>query len=127
MLGVAAFGCGEELGPVPLKTTRVSGIITQGGRPVSGGWVEFLPVLGTVGNIRSAPIRHDGTFVADRVAVGKHVVGVAGAPLSIPLRQMFHPFSSPIRRSISEGGATTLKIDLLEEAIRHQKAQATGN
>ena len=116
-------GCGEELGPVRFPTTRVTGVVREGERPVGGGWIEFQPVDGTVGNLRSAPIRHDGSFEADRVAVGTHQVGlVVPAPVGSPLTRRFAPQRSPIRRAISAGPATTLTIDLIREAIHHPPA-----
>lgn len=117
-----APGCREELGPVQFPTTRVTGVVREGGRPVGGGWVEFLPVDGTVGNLRSAPIRRDGSFEADRVAVGTNQVGLVAAPVDSLLAQRFHPMRSPIRRAIPAGPSTTLTIDLIEEAIHHQLA-----
>jgi hypothetical protein len=113
-----APGCREELGPVQFPTTRVTGVVREGERPVGGGWVEFLPVDGTVGNLRSAPIRRDGSFEADRVAVGTYQVGLVAAPVGSLLAQRFHP----IRRAIPAGTSTTLTIDLIEEAIHQQPA-----
>jgi hypothetical protein len=119
-----ASGCGEELGPVRFRTTRVAGVVREGSRPVRGGWVEFLPVEGTVGNVRSAPIRGDGTFAAEGVAVGRNAIGIAGAPLNPALSHDFHPFRTPIRRDIPAGLETRLSIDLYEEAFRARERRA---
>jgi hypothetical protein len=123
MAVVSAAGCREELGPVSFATTRVTGVVREGGRPLGGGWIEFMPVDGTVGNLRSAPIGRDGRFEATKVAVGRHLVGFVAAPIGRPdVRQRFEGPNSPIRLAIPPGRATNLDIDLLEETLRHQLA-----
>jgi hypothetical protein len=124
LAALAMAGCREELGPVAFPTTRVSGVVLEAGRPVGGGWIEFVPVEGTVGNLRSAPIRADGQFEASGVAVGKNLVRLVHAPIRIPGGQHLFWFESPIRRQIPRGPAVTLVIDVLEEAIRHQNEKA---
>jgi len=119
-----AVGCKEELGPVVAPTTRVVGVVRVGGRPVEHGWIEFSPLEGTVGHLRSSPIARDGTFEVTGVAVGKHVVGLVGLPKAVNDR--FGPVflttaRNPIRRSIAPGDVTRLEIDLLEESIRRQQ------
>ena len=122
LLAVAS-GCREELGPVTFPTTRVAGVVRAGGRPVGGGWIEFVPYGKTVGNLRSAPIAPDGTFEATGVAVGPHIIGLVDvAPVDPPgLGRLFQTQGSPIRRVIPPGPATRLEIDLVEETIRHQR------
>ncbi len=120
-------GCREELGPEQFRTTSVSGVVRDGGRPVTGGWIEFQPVEGTVGNLRSAPIGPDGSFVADRVAVGTVAIGVVGAPLGGLPAEVFRELAHPIRRKIPAGPSAPLEIDLLEEAIRYRKAKQAGH
>ncbi len=122
---VAAFapGCSEELGPERMVTTRVTGVVVEGSRPVGGGWVEFMPVDGTVGNLRSAPIGPDGRFVAEGVAVGENAVGVVGAPVRMRGgRRAFDTLGTPVRRTIPRGPAAEVSIDLLEEAVRRPGA-----
>ena len=117
-----AAGCREELGPVPFATTRVRGQVVEAGRPVAGGWIEFVPVEGTVGNRRSAPLAADGRFEVSGVAVGRNVIGLVNAPIRMPLGgQLFRMPDTPIRRDIARGPVTTLTIDLLTEALRHEK------
>ena len=59
-------------------TTRVRGSSARGaGRSAAAG-SSSCPVEGTVGNLRSAPIRPDGPFEADRVAVGRNAIGLVG-------------------------------------------------
>lgn len=118
----SAPGCGEELGPVPFPTTRVAGRVSEGPQPIRGGWIEFLPVDGTVGDLRSAPIGRDGSFDADKVAIGLNQIGLADAPSGAILAPRFPTFRSPIRRVIPAGQSTPLNIDLVEEAIRRRQA-----
>ena len=116
MLVALAQGCSEELGPEPMETTRVSGVVTEGGRPVGRGWVEFVPYAGTVGKMRSAPLGPDGRFVADGVAVGLNRIGIAGAPIGIPGgRRFFDPLGSPIRRRLTRAPSDPITIDLIDE------------
>lgn len=120
LLGLLS-GCREELGPEQFNTTRVIGKIVVGGRPVDKGWIEFLPADGTVGRLRSAPIRTDGTFEAERVAVGWNRIGLVNVPLAGNLSRAFHPLSSPIHRKISASGGA-IEIDLLVELQKEQVA-----
>src|SRR5271157_5913628 len=121
LLGLLAPGCSEELGPERFPTTRVAGIVVEGGRPVARGWIEFIPTDGTVGNIRSARIGRDGSFQADRVAIGENVIRLVNAPINMPGgEKLFGQFSSPIRRKIPLEPDGRLAIDLLEEAVRYQ-------
>jgi hypothetical protein len=120
-LAILAAGCKEELGPERFVTTRVSGVIREGDRPVPGGWIEFLPVGGTVGNQRSARIRPDGKFAADKVPVGENALRLVDAPLEFPANsRLFGAFTTPLRRRIPEGGGDPLTIDLVDEALRFQ-------
>jgi len=121
LLGLLAPGCSEELGPERFPTTRVAGIVVEGGRPIAGGWIEFIPTDGTVGNIRSARIGRDGSFQADRVAIGENVIRLVNAPINMPGgEKLFGQFSSPVRRKIPLEPDGRLAIDLLEEAVRYQ-------
>jgi hypothetical protein len=152
LVGVAGLsgGCVEELGPVPMPLTRVQGVVKEGDRPFSGGWIEFVPVGGTIGILRSARLRPDGSFDADRVAIGTNAIRVIDAPIespshlalflslgwaSLPRGQdgristkspgvLFIPFATPIRRVIEAGPSAPLKIDVVEEAIRFQKERS---
>src|SRR5262249_10621394 len=120
-------GCAEELGPVPMPVTRVKGTVREGGRPVSGGWIEFHPVDGTIGNLRSARLRNDGSFDADGVAVGQVLIRLVNARIESPVAsRVFGAFSSPIRRHIPEEPGEPILVDLVEELIRFQNARADG-
>ncbi len=115
-------GCREELGPERFPTTRVNGVVVEGGRALGGGWIEFVPIEATVGRIRSARIQADGSFQADRVSIGKNAIRLVNAPIQLRGgRQLFGNYSStPIRRVIPARPVGSLKIDLLEEAMRYQ-------
>jgi hypothetical protein len=117
MLAIAG-GCREELGPVSFPTTRVVGVVREGRRPIGGGWIEFIPVGETVGNLRSAPIGPDGKFEATGVAVGPNQIGLINLPGG---NRLFRSQGSSIRRTIPPGPSTTLTIDLAEETIRRQE------
>jgi hypothetical protein len=127
LLIVAALlssGCEEELGPVPMPVTRVQGVIRQGDRPVTGGWIEFIPVERTVGNLRSARIQPDGRFDAKGVAVGKNAIRLVNTRMESSLFvQLFSPFTSPIRRVITEQPSDRLDINLVEEAVRYEQSR----
>lgn len=115
-------GCRQELGPEHFPTALVAGRVARGGRPLEGGWLEFLPVDGAVGRLRTAPIGPDGTFRVDGVAVGINGVRVVAprpaGPESRMLAQGYY-----IRREIPPGGVTGLEIDLGAEALE-LRAQA---
>ena len=117
-------GCGDALGPVPLRVASVRGVVREGKRPLSGGWVEFFPVDGTVGNLRSARIQSDGSFEAEGIAVGKNLIRLVNAHIESPgAAQLFASFQSPIRRVIPERGGAPIDVDLVEEAIRFRETQ----
>ena len=127
--GLLAAGCAEELGPEVMRTTSVHGKITQGGRPIGGGWIEFIPADGTVGNLRSARIKADGTFSADRVPVGSVAVRLLDIDVEAPFpakprtaRGIFASYTA-IRRKIPEQ-PSELNIDLFDALVESQARQA---
>jgi hypothetical protein len=119
-------GCAEELGPEEMPVTKVKGRVTEAGRPVNKGWIEFYPVDGTIGKIRSARLAEDGSFEADGVAVGVNLIRLQTREIlsSTTEKRMFGAYSSPIRRKISQEPAGPISIDLIEEATRHRLATA---
>ena len=131
VLASLATGCSEELGPERFETTSVSGKVVATGGPITEGWVEFLPVEGTVGNLRTARIARDGSFQADKVPVGKVAIGLAHVPDrtiqtfagGISAR-IFSFHSTPIRRTIIPAPTPPLVIDLDIEAARFAQGQA---
>ncbi|RUL89556.1 hypothetical protein [Tautonia sociabilis] len=110
-------GCAEELGPEPMPTAPVAGRVVLGGRPITQGWLEFLPVEGTVGRLRSARILPDGSFKTDGVAVGTVAIRISGGRLPAPEERLFGRMYL-IRRSVPESGAADLVIDLDRERLR---------
>ncbi len=71
-------GCRDVIGPEQMATTTVSGRVHVSGKPFTQGWIEFMPVDGTVGRLRSAAIGPDGSFSAQKVAVGTVGIHLAG-------------------------------------------------
>lgn len=126
-VALGSWGCSEELGPEHMPVARVKGFVKEGVRPVSDGWIEFIPVDGTVGNLCSARLHADGSFVAEHVPVGVNLVRLVNAPLSSPsVKQVFGAFFSPIRRTIPAQPTEPIVIDVVAEAIRFKTAQAAG-
>jgi hypothetical protein len=124
-------GCSRVLGPERMPVVAVTGVVTEGRRSVGGGWIEFIPVDGTVGKLRSASLNPDGSFQATGVAVGMNLVRIVGSNIESPaIARLFGTFWSPIRREISDVDPRPLAIDLLDEAVRFQATsslrQATG-
>ena len=120
---VVAPGCREELGPERFPTASVQGVIVISGRPVESGWVEFQPAGGAVGNIRSARIEPDGTFRADRVAIGLNVVRLVDLPDMSPGAAAVLSYTPPIRRTIPSEPGGPIRIDVFEELVRYQNAK----
>lgn len=115
VLLTAVAGCGEELGATPIAHVAVEGRVTDGSKPVAGGWIEFLPVDGTTGHLRSAPLGADGSFRVTGLGSGPHVVRLV-RPSSPRVEAMFQQFASPIRVAVAAGAE--LGIDLARERLR---------
>jgi hypothetical protein len=129
LIGMAfsSGGCADTLGPVPRPMARVRGVVREGGRPVTGGWIEFVPVDGTVGNLRSARIGADGSFDAVGVAVGENAIRLVNDRVAkTPYLRLFGDYVSPIRRDIPARPTDGLRIELVEEAVRFQEARRRG-
>jgi hypothetical protein len=125
LLAMGSSGCWEELGPERMPVTRVTGVVREGSHPLSGGWIEFFPVDGTVGNLRSARLRADGSFEADHVPVGLNLIRLVNVSLSSPVaNQIFGVYYSPIRRTIPAQSTEPLLIDLVDEMILLQNSRA---
>ena len=127
----SSWGCSEELGPEGMRTTSVHGKITQTGRAIDGGWIEFLPADGTVGNLRSAQIKPDGTFSADRVPIGSVAIRLLDVNIIPPFpvnartaRGVFASYTA-IRRKIPEQ-PSELNLDLLDALIESQARKANA-
>lgn len=123
-LAAGVTGCGQPLGPPErFPTTTVTGVVVEAGQPVGGGWIELIPVDGTVGDQRSARLARDGTFRADHVAIGEVGIRLVNAPIRIPQGWRFGQFSSPIRRKTSGRPAGPIRIDLMDEMVLFQANQ----
>jgi hypothetical protein len=121
-LAICSIGCHDVLGPEKMHVTTVLGRVTQGGRPLSRGFIEFVPVDGTVGRMRSAQIRKDGTFHAVKVAVGINLIRLVNTDIeNNDLRIGFGSYASPIRRKITDPPGGQLELDVIEE---YRKAAA---
>ncbi len=122
---IATSGCSEELGPETMPVAQVNGSVTENGRALAQGWVEFFPVDGTIGNLRSSRIHPDGSFQADGVAVGRNLVRLVNADIKTPgLSRVFSSYQSPIRRIIAAEPSGPITIDLVTEAIQIQNPRA---
>jgi hypothetical protein len=112
------------LGPERFVVARVKGVVKEGARPVSGGWIEFFPLNGTVGNLCSARLNADGSFEAAHVAVGENLVRLANASLSSEAaKRLFGAYTSPIRRTIPAQPSGPVVIDVVDEAIRWRNSR----
>ena len=122
-LALGCLGCHDALGPERMITTTVQGTVTQAGKPLSRGWVEFIPIDGTVGRMRSARIQKDGSFHATKVPVGLNLIRLVNADIeNDELRRGLGSFGSPIRRTIAEKpGGDRVDIDVIDE---YKKAAA---
>jgi magnesium transporter len=134
LISACLAGCSEELGPEQFTTTTVRGVVRVAGRPVPGGWVELSPAHGTRGNLRSARIGPDGTFRAEKVAVGAILLGfdnlrvgaIPGPDGPVPPYE-FRLNRSPIRRDVPDRPEVELVIDLLDEVARSSAKKRRGN
>jgi hypothetical protein len=103
----------------------VDGKVSQRGKPVTRGWIEFIPVDGTVGRMRSARLHRDGTFHATKVPVGLVVIRLVNVDVeSMRIRRTFGAFTSPIRRTIALNQTAPLKIDVIEELLKLTQSPA---
>ncbi len=126
-LSLASPGCGDAtdvLGPEKMPVASVDGRVSENGRPLSRGWIEFVPVDGTVGKLRSTRLRGDGTFHATKVPVGLNLIRLVNVDIDPRVRHVFGAFNSPIRRTISEHPGPGIAIDIIDEAIKFQKAHS---
>jgi hypothetical protein len=109
-------GCANALGPERMPISSVAGRVTENGRPVRGGWIEFVPIDGTVGKLRSARLNADGTFQADKVSVGLNLVRLVNLDISDDdAKYLFGAFHSPIRRTIPAHAADAMNFELVDE------------
>ncbi len=118
LICIASFapGCAEEWGPTRRDVIDLDGRLRLGGTPIGGGWVEFIPIDGALGDVRAAKLNPDGTFHATKVARGRNVVRVLNPPVNLGVDRVYQQFYSPVRPVIEAG--QKLDIDLRIEALR---------
>jgi hypothetical protein len=118
-------GC-ELLGPAEdMPSAEVTGSVQLAGQPLTGGWVELMPIEGAIGHLRSGPIGPDGRFKISGAAVGKNAVrlvnpaapGLPAVVLGVPMRR-FEDYTNPMRRNLKSGLNGPIDIDLLDEAAK---------
>ncbi len=111
---ISLAGCSQEL-PLPaVPKVIVKGKLSRGGRPLDRGWVEFVPVDGGSGVLRSGSIKPDGSFEVTSIGPGLH-----GIRVIVPRDRSFYPFDqffSPIRRSITAEPNQFFDINLDNES-----------
>lgn len=118
-----ALGCEHPAGPDEAPTTHLSGHVRFHGRPISRGWVEIMPIEGTIGHLRSGRIGPDGGFVADHVPVGRVALRFVGMPViragNPAIDGMLTQFRQVylIHRTIGRAPTAPLELDLEIEAI----------
>jgi hypothetical protein len=106
-----------------MPVAAVDGKVSQRGKPLTRGWIEFIPVDGTVGRMRSARLHSDGTFHATRVPVGNNVIRLVNVDVdSFRIKRTFGAFTSPIRRIIAENVNPSLDIDVIEEYLNYTQS-----
>ena len=115
-------GCRNAFGPEQPPTTSVSGRVHLGEIPLTQGWVEMVPVDGTLGRLCSAAISSDGTFSAVHVPVGRIGVRLAGPRPPSTNDRIVEQFvnyarqQSMIRLEIKADANPPLDLDLRREA-----------
>jgi hypothetical protein len=107
---VLVSGCFEAWHGPAREEMVVEGVVRMGEVPIQGGWVEFNPMDGAVGRVRSAPIGPDGRFRATGMARGYHAVRIVYPPAFPPVNRLFQSFRTPIRLNLD--GKAPLEIDL---------------
>jgi hypothetical protein len=120
-------GCSHVFGPEQMTVTRVSGYVKNNGAPVKRGWIEFVPIDGTVGKICSGKIQADGSFEIAYVPVGMNLIRLANAPLgSAGAERLFGRYQSPIRRVVREHATEPVVIEIIDESLRYQLKKSGG-
>lgn len=121
--GVAAAlaGCDDALRRKPDKTTTIRGRILLDGQPLPIGWLEMVPIDGTLGTLRSAPVLPDGSFSAAGVPIGRLAVLLAGRPIPRTGDPTIDKYLSIVRRNhflrvtTKDDPNQRIEIDLREE------------
>jgi hypothetical protein len=97
-----------------MPTGYVEGRVHRSGVPLNEGWLELMPVDGTIGRLRSIRIGPDGRFQAHGVPIGEVAIRISGGAISRTSDAMFSRIYA-IRRAIAADGPTRLDLDLDRE------------
>ncbi|MFM1801711.1 MAG: hypothetical protein RJA81_1063 [Planctomycetota bacterium] len=106
-------GCSEERPDPSFPRVTVVGKVVRARSPIRSGWIEFVPVDGGRGVLRSAEIQNDGTYEMTGLGPGLHAVRII-----VPRDRTLFPFDkffSPIRRTLTEDSQQEFLIDLDQE------------
>lgn len=115
-LAASLAGCSEEQPDPAFPHVSVHGKISRGGKPLTSGWVEFVPVDGGQGTFRSGAITPDGSYRITDLGPGLH-----GVRIIVPRDKSFFPFDqffSPIRRTLSSEASQQFDLDLSAESSK---------
>jgi hypothetical protein len=127
LLPLCLPGCSHVFGPEQMTVTRVTGYIKNNGAPVKRGWIEFVPIDGTVGKTCSGKIRTDGSFEVAHAPVGINLIRLANAPLgSAGAERLFGSYHSSIRRVVREHATEPVVIEIIDESLRYQLKKSAG-
>lgn len=118
---LALAGCSEEWGPEVIPHTTAEGVVLVSGRPADRGWVEILPIDGTLGDLTSARLKPDGSFRFDRAPVGEVAIRLVDVPLGASTPLWVFRNNSPIRRTTQSPPGPPMTIEMVEELIRYRK------
>lgn len=113
-LAASLSGCSEERPDPAFPYVAVHGQISRDGKPVSSGWIEYVPVDGGQGTFRSGPITQDGSYRITGLGPGLH-----GVRVIVPRDKSFFPFDqffSPIRRTLGTEASQEFDLNLSEES-----------
>lgn len=109
-------GCSEERPDPAFPLVSVQGRVVRNGQPLASGWVEFVPVDGGQGVMKSGPIAANGQYLATGLGPGLH-----GVRVIVPRDKSLFPFDqffSPIRRTLTTEPLQTFDIDLSAESTK---------
>jgi hypothetical protein len=107
-------GCGN--------TTTVKGQVLLDGQPLPGGILSFIPADGNPGNLMTATIQEDGTFVMADAPIGPVKVSIA----NIHLKPEDAEGKARRDRGESPGGRPLARFFLRPNAIEQIKQQAAA-
>src|SRR6476646_7715794 len=107
LLGVATFlfgflvGCSSERPPVPFgELVEVSGVVKRGGKPLSGGVVQFLPEANKDDFLVNSEVATDGKFALSTVRVadkrGERKAGALAGKYRVVYRFVLSAQSGPL-------------------------------